>query len=71
MYDLTPREWAAIVPLLALMVWMGCYSQTFMPAISSQNAQILEQTKTLKVERVEQRPEDRGQRPVAEVRDAR
>jgi NADH-quinone oxidoreductase subunit M len=41
--DLTAREWAAILPLLALMFWMGTFSQTFMPAISTQNAVILEQ----------------------------
>ena len=33
------REWAAILPLLMLMVWMGTYTQTFLPAISAQNAQ--------------------------------
>lgn len=46
MYDLTAREWVAIVPLIALMVWMGTYTQTFIPAISSQNAKILEMQKT-------------------------
>ena len=45
MPDLDTREWAAILPLLLLMVWMGTYTQTFMPAISAQNARILEQTK--------------------------
>jgi len=25
-FDLRPREWAAIVPLIAMMVWMGMYS---------------------------------------------
>ena len=44
MSDLTPREWAAILPLLALMVWMGTYTQSFLPPISAQNAQILQQT---------------------------
>jgi NADH-quinone oxidoreductase subunit M len=44
MSDLTPREWAAILPLLILMFWMGTFSQTFMPAISVQNASILEHT---------------------------
>ena len=39
MYDLTPREWAAIIPLLILMVWMGTFTQTFLPSISAQNAQ--------------------------------
>jgi NADH-quinone oxidoreductase subunit M len=45
MGDLVPREWAAILPLLALMVWMGVYTQTFMPPISAQNTHLLEQTK--------------------------
>jgi NADH-quinone oxidoreductase subunit M len=52
MYDLTAREWAAIIPLIALMVWMGTFTQSFMPPISAQNARILEQTQNLKVERV-------------------
>ncbi len=46
MYDLSAREWAAAMPLLILMVWMGTYTQTFMPPISAQNARILEQVKT-------------------------
>ena len=63
MYDLTSREWAAILPLLALMVWMGTYTQSFLPPISAQNARILENTQKLKVERVQnQTPEvARGQ----------
>src|ERR1700719_829401 len=43
MTDLEPREWAAILPLLLLMVWMGTFTQSFMPPISAQNARILEQ----------------------------
>ena len=46
MFDLTPREWAAILPLLALMFWMGIFTQSFLPPISAQNAQILQQTQT-------------------------
>ncbi len=42
--DMTPREWAVILPLLAMMLWLGSFSQTFMPAISTQNAVILQQT---------------------------
>jgi len=41
--DLTPREWAAVFPLLALMFWLGSFTQTFMPAITTQNAIILQQ----------------------------
>ena len=44
MSDLTPREWAAILPLLTLMVWMGTFTQSFLPPISAQNALILQQT---------------------------
>ncbi len=53
LYDLTPREWIAIVPLLILMFWMGIFTQSFLPAISAQNAQILETTGKLRIERVE------------------
>jgi NADH-quinone oxidoreductase subunit M len=52
-FDLTPREWLAILPLLALMVWMGTFTQSFMPSISAQNARILEDTQKLKIERVQ------------------
>jgi NADH-quinone oxidoreductase subunit M len=45
MSDMVPREWACILPLLVLMVWMGVYTQTFLPPISAQNARILDQTK--------------------------
>jgi NADH-quinone oxidoreductase subunit M len=45
MPDLTGREWAAILPLVLLMIWMGVFTQTFLPSISAQNAQILQQTK--------------------------
>jgi NADH-quinone oxidoreductase subunit M len=44
-YDLRAREWAAIIPLVVLMVWMGTVTKTFLPPISASNAVILEQTK--------------------------
>lgn len=53
MYDLTGREWAAILPLIALMVWMGTFTQSFLPPISAQNAKILDTTHRLRVERVQ------------------
>jgi NADH-quinone oxidoreductase subunit M len=37
--DLTPAEWAPLIVLLVPLVWMGVYAQTFLPAISSANAQ--------------------------------
>jgi NADH-quinone oxidoreductase subunit M len=43
--DLSAREWAAVLPLVVMMVWMGVYSQTFLPAVSRSTAAILEQTK--------------------------
>jgi len=42
--DLRIREWAAIVPLIAMMVWMGVYSQSFLPPVSKTTAGVLEQT---------------------------
>jgi NADH-quinone oxidoreductase subunit M len=43
--DLSPREWAALVPMLVLMVWMGVYAQSFLPPIAASNAATLEQSK--------------------------
>jgi NADH-quinone oxidoreductase subunit M len=42
--DLGAREWAALIPLIAMMVWMGVYSQTFLPPVSKNTAQVIEQT---------------------------
>jgi NADH-quinone oxidoreductase subunit M len=44
MPDLGVREWAAIVPLIAMMVWMGVYSQSFLPPVGKNTAKIIEQT---------------------------
>jgi NADH-quinone oxidoreductase subunit M len=41
LHDLVPREYLAIVPLILMMVWMGVYSQSFMPPISAANTAIL------------------------------
>jgi hypothetical protein len=43
--DLVPREWAAVVPLIVMMVWMGVYSQTFLPAVGKTTARVLDQTR--------------------------
>ncbi len=43
--DLNGREWLAMAPLLVLMLWMGSFTQSFMPPISAQNVKILEQSK--------------------------
>jgi len=45
MPDMTAREWAIIVPLIALMVWMGVGTQSFLPPISTSNTQLLQVVK--------------------------
>jgi NADH-quinone oxidoreductase subunit M len=42
--DLAPRDWLPVAPLLLLMVWLGCYTQTFLSAISPATKNILDQT---------------------------
>jgi NADH-quinone oxidoreductase subunit M len=42
--DLSLREWAAVLPLIVMMVWMGVYSQSFLPPVSRNTARVLEQT---------------------------
>jgi len=44
MPDLSAREWAALIPLLALMLWLGSASQTFLPRISEATSLILKET---------------------------
>ena len=41
MPDLNFREYAIIVPLIALMLWMGTFTQSFIPSISASTALIL------------------------------
>ena len=67
MLDLSGREWAAILPLLILMVWMGSFSQSFMPSISMQNAAILEQSNKVLANKVQSDKiqANRGQGPAA------
>jgi NADH-quinone oxidoreductase subunit M len=45
MPDFSAREWACVIPLVVMMVWMGMYTQTFLPAVSEANAKILDQSK--------------------------
>ena len=44
MPDLNVREWAVVIPLIAMMVWMGVYSQSFLPQVSRNTALVLKQT---------------------------
>jgi len=43
-HDINRREWAAMIPLLVLMVWLGVYPRSFLPPISAANKIILQQT---------------------------
>lgn len=45
MPDLSGREWAPVIPLVILMVWLGSYTQSFMPPISAATSHLLQQTK--------------------------
>ena len=42
-YDFNLREWACVIPLVAVMVWMGIFTQTFLPPVSESNDKILTQ----------------------------
>jgi NADH-quinone oxidoreductase subunit M len=53
MTDLCGREWAAILPLLALMLWMGIGPQAFLPPVGAVNARILDRAKASVEYRVE------------------
>jgi NADH-quinone oxidoreductase subunit M len=43
--DLNRREWAVLIPLVVMMVWMGVYPQSFLPTVTKSTARVLEQTK--------------------------
>jgi NADH-quinone oxidoreductase subunit M len=40
--DLNIRDWAPMIPLIACMVWLGCYTQSFMPPITAATARVLD-----------------------------
>jgi len=43
MPDMNLREWVAVVPLIIMMVWMGVYSQSFLPPVTKTTARALDQ----------------------------
>ncbi|MDQ6699361.1 MAG: NADH-quinone oxidoreductase subunit M [Acidobacteriota bacterium] len=45
MPDLNLREWACLVPLVVMMVWMGTLTQSFLPPVSAATARILDQSR--------------------------
>ena len=56
MPDLNAREWAAMLPLVVLMVWMGVAAQTFLPSIGASNAGFLAATKGSVEQQVKAQP---------------
>jgi len=38
MPDLNLREWVVVVPLIAMMVWMGVYSKSFLDPVGKTTA---------------------------------
>jgi NADH-quinone oxidoreductase subunit M len=55
MPDLNLREWAVVIPLIAMMVWMGVYSKSFLDPVGKTTARVLAQTQIHVPERVELR----------------
>ncbi len=45
MPDFNGREWACVIPLVLMMVWMGIFTQTFLPPVSETTAKILDQSR--------------------------
>ncbi len=54
--DLRGREWAAVIPLVAMMVWMGVYSQSFLPPVGKVTAKVLTQSEINVSYRVQLQP---------------
>jgi NADH-quinone oxidoreductase subunit M len=42
--DLRARDWAPLIPLIILMIWLGTYTKTFLPPITAATSHLLEQT---------------------------
>ncbi|MBV8571406.1 MAG: NADH-quinone oxidoreductase subunit M, partial [Acidobacteriaceae bacterium] len=59
--DLTTRDWAPLVPLILLMVWLGSYTESFMPPITSATSRVLDQTNMNNQYRVELARPETGQ----------
>ena len=42
--DLQRRDWVPLLPLILLMVWLGSYTQSFLPPITAATSHLLDQT---------------------------
>jgi NADH-quinone oxidoreductase subunit M len=60
--DLNAREWAVVIPLIAMMLWMGVYSQSFLAPVSKVTALVLEQSKINVTTRVQVAPSGQEER---------
>ena len=69
--DLDLREWIALAPMIALMIWMGVYPQTFLPSIGASNASTLLQTQGSIEQQVKTVPMRRSSASTPEVANAR
>jgi NADH-quinone oxidoreductase subunit M len=69
--DLNLREWAIVVPLIVMMVWMGTYTRTFLPPVTTATARVLAQTEVNVRFQVRRPPAPAAQRAQTEVADAR
>ena len=43
-FDLRTRDWAPLLPLILLMIWLGSYTQSFLPPISTATSHLLDET---------------------------
>jgi NADH-quinone oxidoreductase subunit M len=68
-FDLSARDWAPVLPLVLLMVWLGSYTQSFMPPITMATAHLLDQASMSNEYRVQVAPRTSAQ--IAEALHAR
>jgi NADH-quinone oxidoreductase subunit M len=72
MPDLNLREYAIIVPLIALMLWMGTFTQSFIPPISASNAVLLGPIDARRDVHVQKAPQlEPPSQPIRELANAR
>lgn len=69
--DLTMRDWVPVIPLVALMIWLGTYTQSFMPSISAATAHTLDQTRMSEEYRVQAFPAESARARLPQVQNAR
>jgi NADH-quinone oxidoreductase subunit M len=71
MPDLSFGDWLPVVPLIVLMVWLGSYTQSFLPPITAATSHLLQQTKLNDEYRVHLQVPEPPTSSIAEVPHAR